>query len=326
MLYPLRFHPRYFDKVWGGRKLETILGRALPPDAPIGESWEISDHPHGCSVVANGPHTDQTLHEMIVRYGAELLGERVCAIHGNFFPLLVKYIDAREMLSVQVHPDDAAADTHKGEAGKTEMWYVLNADPDSCLIAGLNPGVTAAQFRAALAQGDPGNLLHHLPVHTGDSLFIPAGRIHAIMPGLLILEIQQNSDTTYRLYDWGRLGLDGQRRELHITQAMAVANWSDYPPLAGVEPPEREANNCKTILAACPYFVVEKYDLRQERSWRTDGDSFRLLNCVSGRGVLTWAGGQEIICFGDSLLLPACITNFSIQPYGAVSIVISYVP
>ena len=326
MLYPLRFHPCYFEKVWGGRKLETSLGRQFPPDAPIGESWEVSDHPHGRSVVANGPQAGATLREMIARYGADLLGTRVFATDAETFPLLVKYIDAQDMLSVQVHPDDAYAATHAGEAGKTEMWYVLSADPGACLIAGLCAGVTAEQFRDALAAGDPAQLLHHMPVKTGDSIFIPSGRIHAIMPGLLVLEIQQSSDTTYRLYDWGRLGLDGKPRELHIEQAMAVANWTDYTPHPGTGPPIVEGRNRKTVLTRCQYFVVEKYDLLDERRFHSDGGSFSILNCVAGSGELHWDGGSETLHFGDSLLLPACITSFALQPDGAASFVLSYVP
>lgn len=326
MLYPLRFQSCYFKKVWGGRQLESILGRMLPPDAPIGESWEISDHPHGRSVVFNGPDVGKTLQTLIANYGALLLGTRVFAKYGANFPLLMKYIDAQQMLSVQVHPDDAYAAAHAGEAGKTEMWYVLHAEPDSCLIAGLNPGVTAEQFRDALAQGDPGRLLYHLPVSTGDSLFIPAGRIHAIMPGLLILEIQQNSDTTYRLYDWGRMGLDGKPRELHVEQAMAVANWTDYPPLAGTPPPEIEDGNSRTVLASCPYFTVEKYDLQHGRTFMSDGSSFRMLNCVAGSGVLSWEGGTETLSVGDSLLLPASLLCYILLPAEAASFILSYVP
>jgi mannose-6-phosphate isomerase len=263
---------------------------------------------------------------LIVRYGAALLGKRVFADNPAQFPLLVKYLDAQDKLSVQVHPNDAYAAAHAGELGKSEMWYVLHAEPNSCLIAGLRAGVSAEQFRAALTQGDPAQLLHHLPVATGDSIFIPAGRIHAIMPGLLMLEIQQNSDTTYRLYDWGRLGLDGQPRALHIAQAMAVTNWTDYTPHSGAEPPVREGSNSSTVLAACQYFVVKKYDLQSEQTFQRDDSSFQILNCVAGKGVLRWEGGCERLQFGDSLLLPAELTRFTIQPEDAAGFVLSYVP
>lgn len=323
MVYPLRFAPIYKEKVWGGRRLETIMGRALPPNEPIGESWEVSDHPHGQSVVANGVEQGKTLDDLIAAQGAALLGDRV---RGEKFPLLVKYIDADEPLSVQVHPDDAYADEHAGEAGKTEMWHILYAEPGACLIAGLRDGVTREQFADALAHGDPAALLHRLPVAAGDTVFIPAGRIHAIMPGLLLLEIQQNSDTTYRLYDWGRLGLDGQPRALHVAEAMAVTNWQDYEPSPGVVHEDRLGANRETVLAACPYFVVEKYFLDAPLTLPADAGSFRILNCVTGSGALEWSGGREPLAFGDSLLLPAVLGAVTLCPDHHADIVISYVP
>ncbi len=325
MLYPLRLVPVYFDKVWGGRRLAAVLGRDIPA-GNVGESWEVSDHPHGPSVAAHGPDAGVSLHELIARDPVGMLGTRVNARWHGAFPLLVKYIDAEDKLSVQVHPDDEYALAHEGELGKTEMWYVLRAEPGACLIAGLNPGVTAEQFRTALEHGDPAALLYHLPVQTGDSLFIPAGRIHAIMPGLLILEIQENSDTTYRLYDWGRVGLDGQPRTLHVAQAMAVADWTDYAPQPAVLGIETEAGNTKTVLARCPYFEVDKYDLTAPRAFATDGGSFTILNCVAGAGTLVWSGGLEALTFGDSLFIPAGVTQFTLQPDGAASFVVSVVP
>ncbi|HEX2949565.1 MAG TPA: type I phosphomannose isomerase catalytic subunit [Armatimonadota bacterium] len=326
MLYPLRFTPLYFEKVWGGRRLESLLGRQLPPNEPIGESWEVSDHPHGKSVVANGTEKGKTLHELIKQYGASLLGTRVARESQDKFPLLIKYIDASDKLSVQVHPNDAYAEKHEGELGKTEMWYILHAEPNSCLIVGLNEGVTAEQFHEALQHGDPSALLYHMPVKTGDSIFIPSGRIHAIMPGLVILEIQQNSDTTYRLYDWGRVGLDGKPRTLHIKQAMDVSNWSDYTPKPSISQSEADKALGKTVLATCDYFVVEKYELDSPKEFITDGGSFYILNCVAGDGKLVWDGGEEALTYGDTLLIPASITKFSLQPNDSSSYVLSYVP
>lgn len=326
MLYPLRFIPVYFEKVWGDRRLESFMHRQLPPEMAVGESWEVSDHPHGRSVIANGPDCGKTLHEVMERNPAALLGARVIAQHDTVFPLLVKFIDAGEELSVQVHPSDAYAAEHEGEMGKTEMWYVLHADPDACLIVGLNNNVTRDDFTQALAHGDPADLLYHMPVKTGDSIFIPAGRIHAIMPGLLICEIQQNSDTTYRLYDWGRVGLDGKPRELHVAKAMAVTNWTDYEPAPSVVQIAHEGENRKTVLATCPYFTVEKYDLTRARAFTTDGGSFHILNCVAGQGALQWMGGSERLTLGDSILIPAEITNFTLQPDGDATLLLSYVP
>ena len=326
MLYPLRFAPVYFEKVWGNRRLETIMGRPIPVDSPIGESWEVSDHPHGRSVITNGPLQGKLLHAVIDMSPESLLGYRVRERHDDHFPLLVKYLDANDKLSVQVHPDDAYAYAHEGEPGKTEMWYVLHSEPDACLIAGLREGVTAEQFRLALAEGDPSALLYYLPVKTGDTIFIPSGRIHALLSGVLILEIQQNSDTTYRLYDWGRLGLDGKLRQLHVEQALAVANWTDYAPTTQIGHVELTGMNRKTTLISCPYFMVEKYDLGSECVFHGDGGSFHILNCVTGEGALNWSGGSELLSYGDSLLLPACLTDFAIQPNGDASFLLTQVP
>ena len=326
MLYPLRFKPLYFEKIWGGRRLETVLGRHLPSDEPIGESWEVSDHPHGRSIVVNGSERGRMLHELVLAHPVELLGARVMQKSDGRFPLLVKYIDADDKLSVQVHPDDAYAAAHEGELGKTEMWYVLYAESGAQLIAGLNAGVTKEQFQEALEHGDPASLLHHIPVSAGDAIFIPAGRIHAIMPGLVILEIQENSDTTYRLYDWGRVGLDGKPRELHVQQAMEVADWTDYDPVPGIVRTEQEGPNTKTLLAECSHFVVEKYDLHAERDFVTDGGSFSILNCINGNATLKWDGGCEHLVYADSLLIPAEITHFTLHPQKHATIIRSYVP
>ncbi len=326
MLYPLRFTPVYFEKVWGDRRLESVLGRTLPPAQPIGESWEVSDHPHGPSVVCNGPLAGVSLHELIERDPLGVLGAAVHRRYGNVFPLLVKYIDADDRLSVQVHPDDDYALEHEDELGKTEMWYLLHADPDACLIAGLQPGATPEAFRLALDAGDPAQLLHALPVKTGDALLIPAGRIHALLPGLLVLEIQENSDTTYRLYDWGRVGLDGQPRALHVKQAMAVADWSDIAPEPRSGPCETEGVNRKCTLATCEYFTVEKYELAAVRVFVTDDTRFHILNCVAGTATLAWRDGVETLCYGDSLLLPAAVSNFTITPQDQASVLLSYVP
>ena len=325
MLYPLRFTPVYFEKVWGDRRLETVMGRTLPPGQPIGESWEVADHPHGKSVIINGPLRGTSLHELIQHEPEALLGAHVRALRGDTFPLLVKYIDADDQLSVQVHPDDAYAQAHEGELGKTEMWYVLHADPDAAIIAGLREGVTKEAFIEALEDGDPASLLHHLPMKTGEAILIPAGRIHALLPGLLVLEIQENSDTTYRLYDWGRVGLDGKPRELHIDKALTVTDWADYAAKPETEHPELLGDNRRSVLTVSPYFTVEKYTLASEQVFHLHGDRFHILNCVAGAGELTWQDGMEMLRYGDSVLLPADLTDFAIQPDRGASFLLSYV-
>lgn len=326
MPYPLRFTPHYFTKIWGGRKIETLLGRELLAQDPVGESWELSDHPHGRSIICNGVDAGKSLHELLQRDGEKLIGRNLKAAEEAEFPLLVKYIDANDKLSVQVHPDDEYARQHEGEPGKTEMWYVLQADPGSCLIAGIREGVTAEQFRAALADGDPAALLNHLPVKTGDSIFIPSGRIHAIMPGLLILEIQQSSDTTYRLYDWNRAGLDGQLRELHIEPAMAVSNWQDITPTTINMSCKEYTGYCKLTLAKCQYFQVDKYQLKDSLSFNYDGASFHIINIIRGSGIIQWDGGTEKLHFADTLLIPADLTSFTLIPDDTMEIILSFVP
>jgi mannose-6-phosphate isomerase len=325
MFYPLRFTPVYFEKVWGDRRLETVMGRSLPPGQPIGESWEIADHPHGQSIIANGPLRGTLLHDLLRSEPDNVLGAHVRARFGDVFPLLLKYIDADDELSVQVHPDDAYALAHEGEPGKTEAWYVLHADPGAAIIAGLCEGVTRAAFLEELSAGDPAVLLRRLPVKTGDAILIPAGRIHALLPGVLVLEVQQNSDTTYRLYDWGRVGLDGKPRELHVEKALAVTNWSDYHVRATTPHVERLDDTCRSTLVTCEYFTIEKYDLTGELAMHLPGDRFRLLNCVAGAGTLAWTGGAETLAYGDSVLLPAAFTDFNIRPDGEVSFIVSYV-
>lgn len=324
MLYPLRFESLYYQKVWGGRRLQTELGRSLPPGEPVGESWEVADHSHGRSVIANGPLRGTTLHQIVQEHPEGVLGAG--ASHSGAFPLLVKYIDADDRLSVQVHPDDTYAQTRAGEHGKTEMWYVLHADPGAELIAGLAPGTTRDIFLAALREGDPAGLLHHFPVRAGDSIFIPAGRIHAILPGLVILEIQQNSDTTFRLYDWGRMGLDGHPRPLHVDEATAVANWYDYTPQPGVVSRETGNTAIRTELAACPYFIVDKLDLTGEWGIDSFGATFSILNCVAGSGELRWEGGSESLDFADTLLIPAALPRVTLVPHGHCAVVRSYLP
>ncbi len=232
MLYPLTFQPIFKERVWGGREIEKLYGKKLPPGAVIGESWEISDRPNDESVIANGTFAGKNLRWLMENHARELLGD-VKPAYGNRFPILCKILDAREKLSLQVHPPAHKAAELRGEP-KTEMWFIADAAPHASLFVGLKKKVARAEFEEKIADGSVADCFHKIPVRAGDTMFLPSGRVHAIGDGLVIFEIQQNSDTTYRVFDWNRVGLDGKPRELHIAQSLASIDFNDFEPkLAG---------------------------------------------------------------------------------------------
>jgi len=227
---PLTFTPLFMERVWGGRGLQETFGKPLPEDAPIGESWELVDRPEAQSVVASGPLAGTELHQLWREHRERIFGARAGGA-GDRFPILVKLLDARETLSVQVHPPAHLAEELDGEP-KNELWYVAGAAPGANLFAGLCKGVSKEDFSAALTAGeDVSAMLHRIEVQVGDALFIPAGRVHAIGAGCLVVEIQQSSDTTYRVFDFNRPGLDGKPRELHLPQSLASIDFSDLEPV-----------------------------------------------------------------------------------------------
>jgi len=288
----LRFQPLYKERVWGGRQLEASLGRSLPKDSVIGESWEIVDRPEAQSVVRSGTHAGQTLHAVLTKHADLVMGPRWPA--GNRFPVLVKWLDCRERLSLQVHPPSAIAAELKGEP-KTENWFVAETAPGAQLIAGLRRGVTREQFERAIAGGTIETCVHHFAVAAGDSILVPSGRVHAIDAGCLILEIQQNSDTTYRVYDWGRAGSDGKPRELHVAESLRSIAWNDY------EPGPLRAAPTSGVIAECPEFCIRRVVLgKGERMEIAPCEQPRLLSVVTGRVQL----GAESIGRGENVLLP----------------------
>jgi len=323
-IYPLTFEPVFRDYMWGERALATLLGRALPPGI-VAESWEISGHPSSPTRVAGGPLSGQTLPQVQARLGDALVGTRSrWATDRGRFPLLVKLLDANQRLSVQVHPPDAYALAHeKGDLGKTEMWYVLHARPGAQLIYGLSQHTTPAEFRAALENGTVADLLHHLPIQAGDAIFVPAGALHALLEGVVVAEIQQNSDTTYRVYDWGRVGSDGQPRALHVDKALAVIDFDLVRPGAYV--PRLVAQDTglrRTEISRCPYFVVEQVEL-DHASYRgcCAGDTFEIWGCVSGQVQVRWGGdGRDQASLPlpavQFTLLPAALGEFAVQARG----------
>ncbi len=270
----LRFRPLYQERVWGGRALETTLHRSLPPEAPIGESWEVVDRPEAQSVVEGGTAHGLSFRQVIERHGAEVMGPKWQA--GRPFPILVKWLDCRERLSLQVHPPAAVAGELKGEP-KTENWYIAATAPDAELIVGLRRGVTREQFERAIAQQTLEECVHHFRVAAGDSILVHSGQVHAIDAGNLILEIQQNSDTTYRVYDWGRVGLDGKPRTLHVAQSLRSIDWTDF------EPAPLRAAPTSGVIADCREFLIRRVVLGPgERTHLRAHEQPRIVSVVSG--------------------------------------------
>ena len=297
---PLRFEPLFMERVWGGRHLESLFGKKLPPNTRIGESWELVDREEAQSVVHDGPLRGQTLHELWTGpHREEIFGPGWP--DSPRFPLLVKILDAQDRLSIQVHPPDAVAAELHGEP-KTEMWYLAHTDPAAELYAGLeNEGVTRERFAAALEKGDAAALVHRLPVKAGDAMFIPSGRLHAIGTGNVIIEIQQNSDTTYRVFDWNRVGLDGKPRTLHVAESLQAIDFQDVRP--GLQPAPETADG---VVAECPYFRVEKWNLTEARTALSNtGERGAIFTCLSGS--LECMG--ERFRPGDFFLVPAVLAD-----------------
>jgi mannose-6-phosphate isomerase len=330
-LYPLTFTPALKDYIWGGRNLEELYGRQLPPSGPIAESWEISGHPNGPAVVDAGPLAGKELPEVLAALGADLVGTRAgWALERNKFPLLVKLLDAQERLSVQVHPeDDYALANENGELGKTEMWYILHAQPGAQLILGLRPGVTPEAFRQAIAEGALDRWLHHLPVTAGDAVFVPAGTVHAILEGIIVAEIQQNSDTTYRIYDWGRLGADGVPRPLHVDKALDVINFQLIEP--GPYQPVLVASEdgvTRQEITRSDYFGVEKVTLAPGAVYagQTDGTSLEIWGTVEGSSQLAWADEPVSLPAIRFCLVPAGLGDFEVRSVEAATMLRVYLP
>jgi mannose-6-phosphate isomerase len=296
---PLFFEPLYMERVWGGRQMESIFGKRLPPAAAIGESWEVVDRPEAQSVVHSGRLRGLTLNDLWRDYREPVFGPKGAAHTSERFPLLVKILDAQEKLSVQVHPPASLAASMGGEP-KTEMWYIVHARDDADLYAGLAAGVTRSEFESALKSGTVESSLHRIPVRAGDAMFLQSGRLHAIGAGNLIFEIQQNSDTTYRVFDWNRVGLDGRPRDLHINQSMASIDFDDVtPPLL-----QRQGD----LVVECEYFRVEEWTLDRPRRASEDGN-FAIVSVLEGK-----AGcGSLDFKPGDFFLVPAALAAEGIQ-------------
>ncbi len=291
-MLPITFQPIYQQRVWGGRQLEHVYNRDLPSEAPYGESWEISDRELEQSMVVSGIYGGITLNELWNRHRDEVFGMDmpVC----DRFPLLIKILDARSDLSIQVHPTESVAEELGGDA-KAEMWYIAAVDPGAKLYVGLKNGTTKDDFEQAVQSGTVEDVVHAITPSAGESIFIESGRLHAIGAGFLIYEIQQNSDTTYRVFDWNRVGLDGHPRELHVDESMRCIDFEDFEPSV-------DQLECQT-LASCEHFLVDQLDFSDAQSVSlTIVERFAIISIV--HGALEDTTGKRYKA-GDFFILPA---------------------
>lgn len=312
----LRFHETYFERIWGGTLMREVLGLPVPDDKVIGEAWLVSDHPHCESVIAEGPLAGATLRHLVAEHGVELLGRAAPTPHGRF-PLLLKLIDAGDLLSVQVHPDDDdARRLGEPDVGKTEMWHVLHALPEAKLICGIKPGIDRAAFEAAIAARESHLHLEQFPAPARTNVFVPAGTVHAIGGGLLIAEIQQNSDITYRVYDWDRVDAQGRGRELHIERALEVTRFEGTRGPHSPTPHTR-GEHAIEILAHCNYFTAERIAGVENFPITPGGHSFHLFLAAEGDTHLRADGETCTLKRGSVALIPACAREVLLSTDGA---------
>ncbi|MCX8130522.1 MAG: mannose-6-phosphate isomerase, class I [Clostridia bacterium] len=324
MLYPLKFKPVYKSYIWGGRSLEKY-GRELP-GGEIAESWDLSCHPDGVSIVSNGSFEGIPFPELLKVYGSKLIGTNFPQTYIDKFPLLVKLIDANEKLSVQVHPDDEYAIVYEdGGLGKNEMWYVLSARPGARIVYGVVPGTTKEQFTAAIRKNNIESCLRYMEVSQGDVINIPAGVVHAIGEGILIAEIQQNSNTTYRVFDYNR-ELSAGKRPLHTEQALEVINFES----SGKKEKSRglririDGQSYKDYVVANRYFAAELYDINGRVLEKSDGSKFYIYIFTEGEGEISYSDGKTTFKAGETVFIPALLGNYIIK--GRFKALKAYIP
>jgi len=322
MLYPLKFNPILKDKIWGGTKLKSLFGKPAVSDK-LGESWELSGYEGDESVVTNGFLAENNLTELTEIYMGDLVGNKIYEEYGLSFPLLFKLIDANENLSIQVHPGDEVAAERHNSYGKTEMWYVVDADPGAELIIGFTDDCSRDEYLDALEDGRVEDILQKVPVSKGDVFFIPAGLIHAIGKGVVVAEIQQSSDITYRIYDFKRKDDQGNERELHTDQALDVIDFGasknpkiNYKPLL----------NDITPLVTCDYFTTNMIRFNQIVT-RNYGklDTFVVYMCMEGNFAIEYDNQKTIVNKGDTVLIPAFISELNLIPDGEITLLEVYV-
>lgn len=322
-LYPLKFKTIYKDKIWGGHKINTYLHKDFGDLPNCGETWEISGVKSDVSVVANGELAGESLADLLEKYQDQLVGKKVYDHFGNIFPLLVKFIDANDDLSIQVHPNDELAKKRHNSFGKTEMWYVIEADPGSTLITGFNQPVNEQIYLQKFNSGHLTDILNREDVKAGDVYFLPAGRVHTIGKGLLIAEIQQTSDITYRIYDFDRVDDKGNKRELHTEEALAAIDYNFYLDYKTKYHPEK---NETVQLVECPYFTTNLLDFTESVVKDYSAlDSFVIHVCVEGDYVIEADGKAYPVKMGECILLPKTINSIEIKTISGFKILESYI-
>ncbi|MBU6410586.1 MAG: class I mannose-6-phosphate isomerase [Verrucomicrobia bacterium] len=321
MLYPLTFQPIFKERLWGGRELERLFGKNLPQGGAIGESWEISDRPGDQSIIGNGRFAGKSLRWLMENFSSELAGETKMAPAGRF-PLLCKILDARDKLSLQVHPAPgiAGAISDPKREPKSEMWFIAHAAPGAELFVGLKRGVSQSEFKTKLMEGSVADCFHRLSVRAGDAIFLPSGRVHGIGAGLVIFEIQQNSDTTYRVFDWNRGGLDGRPRELHVAEALANVNFDDFEPqlIGGGYRPDGMA--LKRPLVNDALFCAEHWKLGPDAPAPLAPQRLQIVAVTSGTSQIRGGSESVILQAGQFALVPACLAQTEILTKSAAEL------
>lgn len=307
-LYPIIFEPILQDRIWGGTKLETYLGKTNLPSTTTGESWELSAVEGHVSTINNGAYAGRPLTDLLENYPEEILGSKVHRKFGSQFPLLFKFLDAKEDLSIQVHPNDELAKKRHNSFGKTEMWYVMHAEPGSRIIVGFKEKSSPEQYLEHLRNKNLVEILNQVEAKKGDVFFLETGTIHAIGGGIVIAEIQQTSDITYRVYDWDRVDANGKSRELHVEQALDAMNYNTTDTQKKYL---KELNKSNTVVD-CPYFTTNFLPLDGNANIKKDGGSFTVYICTEGHFTISCKGNEHAFKKGETILIPAALKEFAL--------------
>lgn len=315
---PIFLEPEFKDYIWGGQKLKKIFNKKVKNEECTAESWEISTNENGESIIKNGKYIGKTLTELFNEESSkkEIFGTKCLDLEK--FPILIKFIDANQSLSVQVHPDNEYAKKHENSYGKTEMWYILDCEPGAQIICGVKSGVTKEMLEKSMNSDKIAEYLNYIDVKKGDAIYIPSGTIHALLGKTLVAEVQQNSNITYRVYDWGRVDKDGKSRELHIQKALDVINTKKSPQIKKIE-----NNSEKVNIVKSEFFTTDKINVKNKFQENILGESFIAFNVIEGNGILKVANQIYEIKKGDSFIIPACAKLYELE--GTIELLKSYV-